>query len=263
MCSCCGTRSPDSPPCGRRTGRGGPTPPEHTPPPDATRPGRTRGVRKWPARVWERLEAEARLVAARAAPGGAAGADDDLGLLGEWTTADYFGARAVADSERQHNGAQLAVLAHDPHASGLTPAPGRTIRPAPAARPAVLPRPPLAGRTTLAGGRRAPRRVAAQSLRVRLHSGRTEAQGGVRNLEHVVAMIRDNLDVGRHAGEQLEVGVVGRHHDVVGNDVLNVLGRLAHLGDGPREGARGEGVHREGRLLPDLDPTHIRLVYVC
>src|SRR5215831_3884639 len=36
--SCCVTRSPDSPPCGRRAGRGGPTPPERTPPPAATRP---------------------------------------------------------------------------------------------------------------------------------------------------------------------------------------------------------------------------------
>src|SRR5262245_11394747 len=32
------THSPQSPPCGRRTGRGGPTPPERTPPPAATRP---------------------------------------------------------------------------------------------------------------------------------------------------------------------------------------------------------------------------------
>src|SRR5262249_39270781 len=36
--SSCVTHSPDSPPCGRRTGRGGPTPPERTPTPDATRP---------------------------------------------------------------------------------------------------------------------------------------------------------------------------------------------------------------------------------
>src|SRR5215510_624914 len=38
MRSSCVTHSPDSPPCGRRTGRGGPTPPERTPAPDATRP---------------------------------------------------------------------------------------------------------------------------------------------------------------------------------------------------------------------------------
>src|SRR5262245_48238078 len=38
------TRSPDSPPSGRRTGRGGPTPPERTPAPAATRPGRTYGT---------------------------------------------------------------------------------------------------------------------------------------------------------------------------------------------------------------------------
>src|SRR5262249_24436541 len=37
--SCCVPRSLESPPCGRRTGRGGPTPPERTPPPTATRPG--------------------------------------------------------------------------------------------------------------------------------------------------------------------------------------------------------------------------------
>src|SRR5215510_12801 len=44
--SSCVTRSPDSPPSGRRTGRGGPTPPERSPTPDATRPGDTRGFRE-------------------------------------------------------------------------------------------------------------------------------------------------------------------------------------------------------------------------
>src|SRR5215470_1598494 len=39
VCSCCVTRSPESQPCGLRTGRGGPTPPEHTLPP--TPPGRS------------------------------------------------------------------------------------------------------------------------------------------------------------------------------------------------------------------------------
>src|SRR5262249_61714729 len=108
-----------------------------------------------------------------------AGADDDLGLLGEWTTADDFGARAVADSEGQRNGARLAVLAHDPHASRLTPAaPGRPIRPAPAAQPPVLPRPPLAGSAAFTGSCRAPRRVAARSLRVRRPSRRTAQPGG-------------------------------------------------------------------------------------
>jgi len=38
------TRSPDSPPSGRRTGRGGPTPPERSLAPAATRPGYTCGA---------------------------------------------------------------------------------------------------------------------------------------------------------------------------------------------------------------------------
>jgi len=40
------THSPESPPFGRRTGRGGPTPPESSPAPDATRPDRTLGIRE-------------------------------------------------------------------------------------------------------------------------------------------------------------------------------------------------------------------------
>src|SRR5215831_1049322 len=46
----CVTRSPDSPPCGRRTGGGGPTPPESSPAPAATRPGHTRGSSDWARR---------------------------------------------------------------------------------------------------------------------------------------------------------------------------------------------------------------------
>src|SRR5215475_12127029 len=45
------TRSPESPPYGRRTGRGGPTPPERSPAPDAIRPGRTRSGRELATRL--------------------------------------------------------------------------------------------------------------------------------------------------------------------------------------------------------------------
>jgi len=45
-CSSCVTHSPESPPSGRRTGFGGPTPPEHSPAPDATRPDCTCGIRE-------------------------------------------------------------------------------------------------------------------------------------------------------------------------------------------------------------------------
>jgi len=42
----CVTHSPESPPAGRRTGRGGPTPPERTPAPDTTRPDYSRDPRE-------------------------------------------------------------------------------------------------------------------------------------------------------------------------------------------------------------------------
>jgi len=42
----CVTHSPESPPSGRRTGRGGPTLPERSPAPAATRPDRTCGTRE-------------------------------------------------------------------------------------------------------------------------------------------------------------------------------------------------------------------------
>src|SRR5215510_8162248 len=46
--SSCVTRSPESPPSGRRTGRGGPTPPKRSPAPAATRPDRTGALTKNP-----------------------------------------------------------------------------------------------------------------------------------------------------------------------------------------------------------------------
>src|SRR5215468_10643722 len=44
------THSPDLPPCGRRTGRGAPTPPERSPTPAATRPDHTYGEREYSER---------------------------------------------------------------------------------------------------------------------------------------------------------------------------------------------------------------------
>src|SRR5262249_9887389 len=190
------------------------TPPERSPAPTPPAPiSRATFVN----RSGEALEAEARFGAG--APGGRAArparADDDLGLLGEGTR-DYLGAGAVADAKGECDGPPLPALAQDPHAAGLSaPASRRSIRSASAARPAVLTRPPLGGGAALAGTAGSPLRVGGCLRGVCLHARGTKAQGGVQDLEHAIPVISDDLDVGGHAGEELEVGVVGGHHHVI------------------------------------------------
>src|SRR6185369_376718 len=76
-------------------------------------------------------------------------------------------------------------------------------------------------------------------------AGRAVAQRGVRDLQHARLLGHDHLHVRRHAGQQPAAGIVDGHHDGVGDDVLDDLGRLADLHDRPRELLAREGVHGE------------------
>ena len=58
---------------------------------------------------------------------------------------------------------------------------------------------------------------------------RYEAQRGARHQERVVALFDEEQDLGRHAGAELQVGILDRHHGIVGHDVLDRLRRVAHL----------------------------------
>ena len=77
-----------------------------------------------------------------------------------------------------------------------------------------------------AGARRKLRNRAVGGRRGRCRCGRihrAEAQGGVGHPEHIAALVRDDLQIGRHAGQQRLVAVLDADHRRVGDDVLDRL----------------------------------------
>src|SRR5258705_9275908 len=152
-------------------------------------------------------------------------ADDDLLALLDLSLG-HLGVGAVTDTELQRERGRLAVGADHPYAPA-----GRSARAAAAAR-------------SRAGGPLALRR---------LHPGRPESERRVRDLEHALLLLDDDPYVGGHAGQEALPRVLGGHHHVVGDDVLDHERRLPDLDDLAREGPAPVGVHREGGGLPDPD----------
>src|SRR5262245_62136888 len=123
--SSCVTRSPDSPPCGRRTGRGGPTPPERSPAPAATRPGRTCGTHEWCLLADGTVDEARGLIETGAVPGIGEAAVRQVreGDAGVRVGPAVRGAdAAVAEDTRRGEGAQAADGVGGPARVGPEPA---------------------------------------------------------------------------------------------------------------------------------------------
>ncbi len=60
-----------------------------------------------------------------------------------------------------------------------------------------------------------------------------EPEGNVGHLQHVVPLVRHDSEIRCHPGQEREIAVVRRHHDVVRHDVLQDLGGLADRRDWP------------------------------
>src|SRR5947208_12985888 len=60
-------------------------------------------------------------------------------------------------------------------------------------------------------------------------AGQAESQRGVRHLQNGVLLVHGEAHVGRHAGQELVIRIPRGDDDVVGDDVLDYLGRLADL----------------------------------
>ena len=69
-----------------------------------------------------------------------------------------------------------------------------------------------------------------------------------------------NRDVGRHSRKQFQFRVIEVNDGVIGDDVLDSCGVHTNLGNAPREGILGVGVHFEGNDLAVLDHAHIGLI---
>ena len=91
----------------------------------------------------------------------------------------------------------------------------------------------------------------------RRRTGGHIAQRLIRHAQHVVALVGDDPDRRRHARLQHQVGIGDADHDVVGDDVLHRLRRLADLAHLALERAIGKGFDREGRRVVLLDAADV------
>ena len=91
---------------------------------------------------------------------------------------------------------------------------------------------------------------------------RLPAQRGVGDAQHVVAAAGEHLHRSGHALAQLAIGIRRVDHGVVGDHVLDRVGRLADLADRAAEFLAGIGVDGEPGLFPIVHLAHVRLVDV-
>ena len=92
------------------------------------------------------------------------------------------------------------------------------------------------------------------------HTGRLEAQRGIRHLEHLFAHISDHPHIGGHARQQHQRLIVGRHHRGIGDDVLDIERGLANLGHQAGEGSTRKGINGKSGLLTDAKAADLGLV---
>ncbi len=87
------------------------------------------------------------------------------------------------------------------------------------------------------------------------------AQGCIRHLEDVLSRLDEEVDPGRHPGEQLAVGILQRHDDRVVHDVVRRRGLETDLFHGSRERLSGPRLDREAHGLSLLDAYDVALAH--
>ena len=87
-----------------------------------------------------------------------------------------------------------------------------------------------------------------------------EAQSLGRHGEHIVLLHRKDRDVSRESGFQFQVGIGGRDHHLVGDDVTLGLCLLAHLCHGTVKLILREGIYGKAHALSFLHTANVSLV---
>jgi hypothetical protein len=158
--------------------------------------------------------------------------------------AHNFSEDAVTDAESDGYAAGLAIGPHHPDFS-RNPATGIRAR--------LTPR----GRRRRPGcGARRGRGQPDSCLR------QPNAKSGVWNLEDAILLIDEDPHVGRHAGEQFELGIRRGDDHVIGHHILYDLRGRAHLHDLALKGSAREGIYGEGHRLGHAHAADICLVDV-